>query len=220
MDMCAGGAGLCLYATCCTPCAAGEVAVAADRSYAMACCVAPLLGHLAHSDALRDLIEACFWMVRGAAAHEFVRARRCLVFPLPRSPATRAHPLQGDRRALVQKYGVDDSELNQPCQLPSAFCLMTCCPQCLLVQVSWPQAGRQQTQRPNDACGAHRKSTPSPPLFSTGAAPHSQRRRGHGAGPARLCQGCARPRAAEHELRRSARRGASFFFLCVCVGVV
>ena len=40
----------------------------------------------------------------------------------------------GDRRALTQKYGIDDSELNQPCACPSAVCLMTCCPQCLLVQ--------------------------------------------------------------------------------------
>lgn len=145
MDMCAGGAGLCLYATCCTPCAAGEVAVAADRSYAMACCVAPLLGHLAHSDALRDLIEACFWMVRGPPPMTRPGAR-ALPTPLL-ARCSRPSPPQGDRRALVQKYGIDDSELNQPCQLPSAFCLMTCCPQCLLVQVSWRRAGRHRGRK-------------------------------------------------------------------------
>ena len=66
-DCCAGGAGLCLYVHFCTPCAAGDVAVAAGRDYFCACFVAPLLGHLAHNDTLRDLIEACFWMVRVAS---------------------------------------------------------------------------------------------------------------------------------------------------------
>jgi hypothetical protein len=63
-DICAepGGFGLCLYVTCCQPCAAGDVAVAAGRDYFCACFVAPLLGHLAHNETLSDLISGCFWM--------------------------------------------------------------------------------------------------------------------------------------------------------------
>lgn len=53
--MCGGpdGAGTCIYVMCCWPCAAGEIAAAAGRSYAMTCCVCPMLcpcclpGHLA-----------------------------------------------------------------------------------------------------------------------------------------------------------------------------
>ena len=40
----------------------------------------------------------------------------------------------GDRRALTQKYGIDDSEMSNPCSCPNAGCLMTLCPQCLIVQ--------------------------------------------------------------------------------------
>ena len=63
-DVCAapGGAGLCLYAFCCSPCAAGDVAVAADRDYLCACLVAPMIAHLAHNDNIGQLIEGCFWM--------------------------------------------------------------------------------------------------------------------------------------------------------------
>ena len=97
LDMCAGGPGLFLYACCCTPCAAGDVAQAAGRDYCMACFVAPCvggtLGHVLRDEALSQIIEACFWI--------------------------------GDRRALVRRYGIDDSELNQPCQLPNALCVMS-----------------------------------------------------------------------------------------------
>jgi hypothetical protein len=102
-DMCAepGGPGLACYVICCQPCAAGDVAVAAGRDYFCACCVAPVLGHLAHNDTLRDIIEGCFWMA--------------------------------DRRALVQRYGVHDT-LDDGSACSQAFCMMTCCPQCLLFQ--------------------------------------------------------------------------------------
>lgn len=60
-DLCAepGGLPLCCYVHFCQPCAAGDVATAAGRDYFCSCCVAPVLGHLAHNDSLRDLIEGC-----------------------------------------------------------------------------------------------------------------------------------------------------------------
>ncbi len=63
-DMCAepGGAGLCLYVTFCTPCAAGDVAAAAGRDYLCSCLVGPLLSALSHNDALADMLAACLWV--------------------------------------------------------------------------------------------------------------------------------------------------------------
>ena len=39
----------------------------------------------------------------------------------------------GDRRALVRMYAIND-QLDAPCILPNAFCMMTCCPHCLIIQ--------------------------------------------------------------------------------------
>ena len=62
-DICAapGGLPLCLYVVFCQPCAAGDVAQAAGRDYFCSCFVAPLLSHLAHNEALGDMLQACFW---------------------------------------------------------------------------------------------------------------------------------------------------------------
>jgi len=54
-----GGVPLCLYAAFCTPCAAGDAAVAGGRDYMCACLLAPLLAHLAHHDGIGQMIEGC-----------------------------------------------------------------------------------------------------------------------------------------------------------------
>jgi hypothetical protein len=51
-----GGAGVFAYAFCCAPCAAGDVAVAAGRDYAMACCVPILIAGVAGVP-----VHCCFW---------------------------------------------------------------------------------------------------------------------------------------------------------------
>ena len=103
-DICAapGGLPLCLYVIFCQPCAAGDVAQAADRDYFCSCFVAPMLSHLAHNEALGDMLQACFWAA--------------------------------DRRALVNKYRIQDN-IDDGTRCSTAWFMFSCgCSACLLFQ--------------------------------------------------------------------------------------